>query len=136
MSVYVDGEGFRPTALYVESDVVSGVFPNVTNVVYTVVMPQKAKRVCLDLPISKSAPDSVQRAAEEYARAKGHLYAVATPKGRGYLLVENRTADIPPFVKWPGGGAAAKPTDRWEVVPRGGKRGGEPVASVTANVGD
>ncbi|AET31532.1 hypothetical protein [Pyrobaculum ferrireducens] len=136
LSVYVDGEGFRPTALYVEGDVVSGVFPNITNVVYTVVMPQKAKRVCLDLPISNSAPDSVQRAAEAYARAKGHLYAVATPKGRGYLLVENRTADIPPFVKWPGGGATAKPTDRREVVPRGGKRGGEPVASVTANVGD
>lgn len=131
-SVYIDGEGFRPAVLYIEGDVVAGMFPNFTGVVNTVVMPERVKRVCFDLPLSRSPPDAVRKAAERFARARGYLYTVAVGERRGYLLVENRTAELPPLVKWPGDGTAARQADRREIAPRG--KGEQPLAS--AAVGD
>ncbi len=118
VSVYVDGEGFRPAALYVEGAVVEGRFLNLTEPIQTLIAPTRPQRVCLDLPLSRRPIDSVIREAENYAKARGRLHAISAPRGRGYILVENRTADIPPIVKWPGDAEEARRETTRDVTPR------------------
>ncbi|ABP51731.1 MULTISPECIES: hypothetical protein [Pyrobaculum] len=117
-SVYVDGEGFRPAAVYVEGEVVPAVYPNITDVFYTVVAPRKPAKICLDMPTSRKALDAVAREAEEKARARGVLLAIPTPRGVGYLLAENRTGDVPPIVKWPSDTPAERPKAKKDITPR------------------
>lgn len=117
-SVYVDGEGFRPAAVYVEGEVVPAVYPNVTEVFYTTVVPRRPAKICLDIPVSSRAMEAVAREAEERARARGVLLAVPTPRGVGYLLVENRTGDIPPIVKWPSDTPAERSKAKKDITPR------------------
>ena len=118
VSVYVDGEGFRPAALYVEGVVVEGRFLNFTEPTQTLIAPSRPQRICLDLPLSRWPIDGVIREAENYAKTRGRLHAVSAPRGRGYILVENRTADFPPMVKWPGYTEEARRETTRDVAPR------------------
>jgi len=118
VSVYVDGEGFRPAALYVEGVVVEGRFLNFTEPVQTLIAPPRPQRVCLDLPLSRQPVDRVVREAENYAKRRGLLHAVSTSRGRGYILVEDRAAEVPPIVKWPGDAERARRETTRDVTPR------------------
>ena len=128
-SYYLDGEGWRPAPVYVEGVVVPAVYLNITEV-YTVVAPQRLSKVCLDIPPLRKAADAVVKEAEGYAKARGSLYVIKTPHGVGYLLVENRPADISPIVKWPSKAPSAEVLERREVAPR------RPQEAVQATMGE